>query len=93
MIVDAALESGELGLHKGAKYLVNPGAVGQPRDGDPRACYAIADTEARRVELIRLDGLQRANADVGMGDHVDVNRAEVKPAPQARQKELPAAAA
>ena len=49
-----ALETGELALHKGAKYLVNPGAVGQPRDGDPRACYAIADTEARRVELIRL---------------------------------------
>jgi transitional endoplasmic reticulum ATPase len=32
------------------------------------------------VELIRLDGLQRANADVGMGDHVDVKRADVKPA-------------
>ncbi len=32
------------------------------------------------VELIRLDGLQRANADVGMGDHVEVKRADVKPA-------------
>ena len=33
---------------------MNPGAVGQPRDGDPRAAYAIVDTEQRRVELIRV---------------------------------------
>jgi len=32
------------------------------------------------VELIRLDGLQRANADVGMGDHVEVQKADAKPA-------------
>ncbi len=32
------------------------------------------------LELIRLDGLQRANADVGMGDHVEVRKAEVKQA-------------
>ena len=31
----------------GSKYLVNPGSVGQPRDGDPRAAYAIVDTEAQ----------------------------------------------
>lgn len=37
-----------------AKYLVNPGSVGQPRDGDPRAAYAIYDTNDRRVDLIRL---------------------------------------
>jgi diadenosine tetraphosphatase ApaH/serine/threonine PP2A family protein phosphatase len=37
-----------------AKYLVNPGSVGQPRDGDPRAAYAIVDTGERRVELVRL---------------------------------------
>jgi diadenosine tetraphosphatase ApaH/serine/threonine PP2A family protein phosphatase len=41
-------------LRAGSKYLVNPGAVGQPRDGDPRAAYAIADTKARCVELFRL---------------------------------------
>ena len=32
------------------------------------------------VEMIRLDGLQRANADVTMGDQVEVRRAEVRPA-------------
>jgi diadenosine tetraphosphatase ApaH/serine/threonine PP2A family protein phosphatase len=29
------------------KLILNPGSVGQPRDRDPRAAYAIYDTEAR----------------------------------------------
>ncbi|MBW3627807.1 MAG: CDC48 family AAA ATPase [Gemmatimonadetes bacterium] len=36
--------------------------------------------EDEGVELVRLDGLQRANADVGMGDYVTVRQAEVRPA-------------
>lgn len=36
------------------RAIVNVGSVGQPRDGDPRACYAILDTEAGRVELRRV---------------------------------------
>jgi len=43
-----------LELKDGVKYLLNPGSVGQPRDGDPRAAYAIVDTRAMRVELFRL---------------------------------------
>ena len=43
-----------LALVEGVKYMVNPGSVGQPRDGDPRAGYAIVDTDARHVELLRL---------------------------------------
>jgi predicted phosphodiesterase len=43
-----------LHLDDGVKYLVNPGSVGQPRDGDPRAAYAIVDTEARDVMLYRV---------------------------------------
>ena len=46
---------GPLILQEGTKYLMNPGAVGQPRDGDARAAYAIADTTAKRVDLFRLD--------------------------------------
>jgi diadenosine tetraphosphatase ApaH/serine/threonine PP2A family protein phosphatase len=34
--------------------LVNPGSVGQPRDGDPRAAFAIVDTELRSVEVVRV---------------------------------------
>ena len=41
-------------LDDASKYLVNPGAVGQPRDGDPRAAYAIVDVTALSVELYRL---------------------------------------
>jgi diadenosine tetraphosphatase ApaH/serine/threonine PP2A family protein phosphatase len=44
----------ELSLKAGGKYLLNPGSVGQPRDGDPRAAYAIADTVARLVTFVRL---------------------------------------
>jgi predicted phosphodiesterase len=36
-------------------YLVNPGAVGQPRDGDPRAAYAIYSPQQRTIEYRRVD--------------------------------------
>ena len=50
----AAETEARLELSEGVKYLLNPGSIGQPRDGDPRAAYAIVDTGARRVELLRL---------------------------------------
>jgi predicted phosphodiesterase len=37
-----------------AAYLVNPGSVGQPRDGDPRAGYALYDTTTRTVHYHRV---------------------------------------
>jgi diadenosine tetraphosphatase ApaH/serine/threonine PP2A family protein phosphatase len=43
----------EIALQPDARYLFNPGAVGQPRDGDPRAAYAIVDSDRRVVELYR----------------------------------------
>ena len=60
----AAVES-RLELEQDAKYLVNPGSVGQPRDGDPRAAYAIVDVEKRWVELFRLSyAVEEAQAKV-----------------------------
>lgn len=35
-------------------YLINPGSVGQPRDGDPRAAYAVYTPGARTVEYGRV---------------------------------------
>jgi diadenosine tetraphosphatase ApaH/serine/threonine PP2A family protein phosphatase len=35
-------------------YLVNPGSVGQPRDGDPRAAYALYSPEEHVVEFHRV---------------------------------------
>ena len=36
------------------RYLLNPGSIGQPRDGDPRAAFAIADLEHRVIEFWRV---------------------------------------
>jgi diadenosine tetraphosphatase ApaH/serine/threonine PP2A family protein phosphatase len=37
----------------GQKTLVNPGSVGQPRDGDPRAAYVVLDTAAGTATFYR----------------------------------------
>jgi predicted phosphodiesterase len=36
------------------RLIINPGGVGQPRDGDPRASYAIYDSESRIIRLYRI---------------------------------------
>jgi predicted phosphodiesterase len=36
------------------RYLLNPGSIGQPRDSDPRAGFAIADLEHQAVEFWRV---------------------------------------
>lgn len=38
-----------------ASMLVNVGAVGQPRDGDPRAAYGVVDTASRVIEFHRVE--------------------------------------
>ena len=38
----------------GARWILNPGSVGQPRDGDPRAAYLVVDLEARHVSFRRV---------------------------------------
>ncbi|MBE7536408.1 MAG: metallophosphoesterase family protein [Anaerolineales bacterium] len=41
-------------LHLSPKLILNPGSVGQPRDRDPRAAYALYDTEAKTWEPRRV---------------------------------------
>lgn len=36
-------------------YFVNPGSVGQPRDGDPRSSFGLLDSESGEYELVRLN--------------------------------------
>jgi predicted phosphodiesterase len=43
-----------LRIETGIRYLLNPGSIGQPRDGDPRAAFAIADLEHDVVEFWRV---------------------------------------
>lgn len=47
--------SGSLRLEPGARYLINPGSIGQPRDRDPRAAYMTFDAERRVVRWYRVD--------------------------------------
>ncbi|HEY2513137.1 MAG TPA: metallophosphoesterase family protein, partial [Polyangiaceae bacterium] len=42
-------QTSHLQLEDGAHYLVNPGTVGQPRDGDRDASFAVFDTAARTI--------------------------------------------
>jgi diadenosine tetraphosphatase ApaH/serine/threonine PP2A family protein phosphatase len=41
-------------LEKGHKYLFNIGSIGQPRNGDPRASFAVFDDEAMTVSRFRM---------------------------------------
>lgn len=43
-----------LQISSGARYMLNPGSVGQPRDGDWRAAFAIYDTEQRALTFCRV---------------------------------------
>jgi predicted phosphodiesterase len=63
-------ESGETVPLAGRRLIVNPGGVGQPRDGDPRAPYAILDTQEQTVEFWRVSyaigDTQRHMQDAGL---------------------------
>jgi diadenosine tetraphosphatase ApaH/serine/threonine PP2A family protein phosphatase len=39
----------------GARRLLNPGSVGQPRDGDPRAAYLLLDLDVGRASFRRVE--------------------------------------
>jgi predicted phosphodiesterase len=66
---EQAMDGAKLQMQSG-EWLVNPGSVGQPRDGDPRAAYLMLDTEDwtatfRRVEYA-VDDAARAVIDAGL---------------------------
>ncbi|MFC6721580.1 metallophosphoesterase family protein [Halobacteriaceae archaeon SHR40] len=53
--------------------VVNPGSVGQPRDGDPDAAYAIVDLDELTVDLRRvsydIERVQQRIRDAGIAEH------------------------
>jgi diadenosine tetraphosphatase ApaH/serine/threonine PP2A family protein phosphatase len=57
-------------IDAGSKYMINPGSVGQPRDGDSRAAYAIADLDRMVVTLYRvaypIEAAQKKILDAGL---------------------------
>jgi diadenosine tetraphosphatase ApaH/serine/threonine PP2A family protein phosphatase len=74
MAAMAGLKDGDV-LKLGDEHLVvNPGGVGQPRDGDPRASYAVYDDEACTLTLHRveydLEKTQRKILEAGLPRHL-----------------------
>ena len=56
----------------GHRMIINPGAVGQPRDRDPRASYAIYDSEGQMLRLYRVDYDIRATQDKMMVERLPI---------------------
>jgi predicted phosphodiesterase len=67
-------------LAETGKYLLNPGSVGQPRDGDPRAAFALYDTEAGSVTFHRapydIARAQKKIFSAGLPDRLGMRLAE-----------------
>jgi diadenosine tetraphosphatase ApaH/serine/threonine PP2A family protein phosphatase len=66
-----------LTIEPGTTYLLNPGSVGQPRDGDPRAAFAISDIPNNTVDFWRvpydIEAVQKRMAEAGLPEPL-INR-------------------
>ncbi|HUS18122.1 MAG TPA: metallophosphoesterase family protein [Terriglobales bacterium] len=71
---DNELETFVFQMSKTAKYLINPGSVGQPRDGDWRAAFCVFDSDAWNITFYRvpynLEGAQRRIYEAGLPDRL-----------------------
>jgi predicted phosphodiesterase len=54
-VIATSLSHEKLFLQRGKRYLINPGSVGQPRDGDPRAAFLVYDDHDREVSFLRVE--------------------------------------
>lgn len=66
----ALREGGSYPVPPGARVILNPGSVGQPRDGNPDASYALYDTVRGLFEVVRvpydIDRAQAAALEAGL---------------------------
>jgi len=66
-------------LRPDARYIVNPGSVGQPRDCDPRASFGVLDLHTRSFTVYReaydINGAQAATQAAGLPDVLAVRLA------------------
>jgi diadenosine tetraphosphatase ApaH/serine/threonine PP2A family protein phosphatase len=66
-------QSTEFELRHVSKAIINVGSVGQPRDDDPRAAYAVYDAEAQTCEIRRVEyDIERAQAKIRKAGLPDV---------------------
>jgi predicted phosphodiesterase len=68
------LRQDSLAIRPYARYLINAGSVGQPRDGDPRACCLLYDDAAREMKYLRvaydMPAVQARIRAAGMPEHL-----------------------
>ena len=50
-----SVEEFDVSLNPGQRYYINPGSVGQPRDGTPKASYMIYDTNSQKIALKKAE--------------------------------------
>ena len=51
----SAINGAEIVIQKAYSYIINCGSVGQPRDRNPQASFAIFDTEQLKIHIIRIN--------------------------------------
>jgi diadenosine tetraphosphatase ApaH/serine/threonine PP2A family protein phosphatase len=60
----------EMEIDPGCAYMINPGSVGQPRDGDPRAAFVIYNTDSAAISYRRVEydlaGAQKKIREAGL---------------------------
>jgi putative phosphoesterase len=65
---------GPIQLIAGTRYIVNVGSVGQPRDGNPQACYCVCDLEQQTVDIRRVpynvERAQKKIRNAGLPDYL-----------------------
>jgi predicted phosphodiesterase len=52
--LDTRPQGGDLVMAAGRRYILNPGAVGQPRDGNSQASFATWDVESAKIQIVRV---------------------------------------
>jgi len=72
--IQCLLQDGDVLDLRERRLIINPGGVGQPRDGDPRAAYGILDTVDRTVSFFRIEydieRTQRVMAEAGLPERL-----------------------
>lgn len=75
-----SIQTAKFELKPSTKYFVNPGSIGQPRDGDPRAAFLLYDTEENSITFYRVPyDIERAQEKIfsaGLPERLAIRLAE-----------------